>query len=69
MQSTYGIKMIIQTQADADAFAHLTIALIRILIAKNVIEKEDIMADLYRQKAPGEIVYAINKLLDITPCQ
>ena len=59
--------MIIQTPADAEAFAHLNIAMLRILISKEILDKDDIMADLARQNCSGEIGFAISRLIDDLP--
>lgn len=57
----------IETKADVDAFGHLTISILRVLIAKGLIDKDDIMADLLRQEVSGEVAFAISRLIDTLP--
>lgn len=57
----------IENKADMETIGHLTVAVIRVLMAKGLIEKDDIMADLMRQETPAEIAFAVSKLLDSLP--
>lgn len=57
----------IESQADMNALGHLVFAMLRVLMAKGIVEKDDIMADLLRQQAPAEIAFAIDKILENMP--
>ena len=57
----------IENKSDMDTLGHLTIAILRTLISKGLIDKDDIMADLARQGASTESAFAISRLLDSLP--
>ena len=57
----------IENKSDIETLSHLTIAILRALISKGLIEKEDIMADLARQEASPETAFVLSRLLDSLP--
>lgn len=57
----------IKNHADMETLRHLTIAMLRTMIAKGLIDKDDIMADLARQEASPEIAFALSRLIDSLP--
>lgn len=57
----------IENKADMDALGHLTIAILRVLMSKGLVDKDDITADLARQGVTAEEAFVLSRLIDSLP--
>ncbi|GKS97661.1 hypothetical protein [Acidovorax sp. SUPP2825] len=60
-------KLITQSSADIEALAHLNLAVVRILVAKGLVQKEELFAELPRHQPHEAVAFALHRLISNLP--